>query len=73
MKFVIYNGQNKVTVDHVIIPEEILDEEIPLTIKYSLYDFCITSEFADDDEEFKNEHFPTIEDEGIMWKQETIN
>jgi len=73
MKFVIYNGENKVTVDNVIIPETSYDEEIPLTIKYSLYDFCITSEFADEDESYANEHFPTIEDEGISWKQETIN
>ena len=73
MKFVIYNGRNKFTVDNVIIPEDCLDEEISLTIKYSLYDFCITSEYAEEDELFKNEHFPTIEDEGIFWKQETIN
>lgn len=83
MKFVIYNGQHKFTIDNASIPDlqkfvpEL--EEIPdmQKINFDLYNFHITSTrgaMADEEEGLLyTEELQREIDEGIHWRQETIN
>lgn len=87
MKFVIYNGQQKYTVDNVSIPDmqKVLpsllegtdEEEMDIDVSnFDLYNFNITSTRAAMFEEeglIQNEELQREIDEGINWRQETIN
>jgi KaiC/GvpD/RAD55 family RecA-like ATPase len=83
MKVVVYQGENKITVNNVSIPNidtlaRILTEQemVDLTMKdLQLYNFRITSTrgMLIRGELFENEEFNNEIEEGINWQKETVN
>lgn len=84
MKFIIYNGQNKFTVDNVSIPDlqkfvPDIDQDITpemQSLNFDLYNFRITatrSVIEEDDFFIPNDDLQKEVDEGIHWQQETIH
>lgn len=84
MKVVIYNGQNKFTVDNISIPnayaaKDLLKADEEYTVSASdlqYYNFRITSTrgaIAEDEELILNEELEREVEEGINWKMESVN
>lgn len=83
MKFIIYRGQKKITIDNAMVPNfnsfESLMDDLNLSnfilADLQLYDVKITSTrgMVLEDEEIDNEEIEKEVSEGINWVQETVN
>lgn len=82
MKFVIYRGQKKITIDNAVFPNvtnfEKLMDDYPMSnfrlADLQLYDVKITSTRGLlEDQEIVDEEIEKEVYEGINWTQETVN
>lgn len=88
MKVIIYNGQNKFTVDNISVPHNLpladllknKGEQIISAEDLQQYNFQITStrgalaDAESNDEDFiMNEELEREVEEGIFWKRESVN
>ena len=83
MKVIIYQEQQKITVKNISIPNidklaKLLDESQSTEMEMKdlqLYNFRITSTrgLMRDDDDVENEDLEKEIEEGINWKQETVN